>query len=206
MGLEQCVLEYEGFSATRGRCHVILDRDASHVLVGDPRDNPGTSVTNAIEQVAFDLTRALALDVSEGLYEYVPWDVRRRREWIAAVEFAGDAWSLPVWTDADRSIPFVAAAFEAVRRIQPYSLTNMADLQVLNRVFRLRIEASPMLDDVIAALGTVQHVSQRRFFYVDVAADSQEHAVRRAQEVLAAHVRPERIAATTPGAPLDQPL
>jgi len=205
VGLEQYVLEYGGFSATRGRCHVILDREGSEALVGDPRDNPGTSVTNAIEQVALDLTRALSVDVKDSLYQYVPWDVRRRREWIAHVEFRGDAWSMPVWTDADRSRPFVGVAIEQIHKIQPYTLENMSDLQVLNRVFRVRIEAPPQMHDLVTEAGTIQHISQRRFFYVDVQADSQEDAVSRARATVGQHIPADHVQATTPGAPLDQP-
>lgn len=203
--LEQYVLEYGGFSATRARCHVILDRETSDVLVGDPRDNPGTSVTNAIEQVAFDVTHALSVSVSGGLYEYASWDIRRRRAWIARVEFHGDACSLPVWTDADRSEPFVAAAVAEIEQIQPYTLTRMGDLPVVNQVFRVRIEAAPHLHELVAKAGVIQHISQSRFYYVDVQAKSQEDAVNRARAAVAPHVAPEGVQTATRGAPLDQP-
>lgn len=207
MKLDQYILEYGGFSVSRGRCHVVLARELERVLVGDPRDNPGTSVTNAIEQVAFDLRRTLSIDLNNGgLYEYVPWDPRRRREWIARIEFRGDAWSMPVWSDADLEDPFVSAAFAAVRLVQPYTLrTLLRDLHVINALVRLRIEADPDLLDLIARLGTIEHISQRRYFYVDVPATTTQEALATARDALGRHVPPEQIQVTTPNAPLDQP-
>jgi hypothetical protein len=204
--LEQYVLEYGGFSAARGRCHVVLDRASSQALVGDPRDNPGTSVTNAIEQIGFDLTRTLSVDVSEGrLYEYVPWDPRLRREYTARIEFKGDAWSLPVWDEADLDDQFVAAALAAVRQIQPYALSAMSNLDVVNAIVRLRIEAPAHLHNVIGTLGTIEHISQHRFFYVDMAARSEEEGLATARKALGRYISPEQVQVTTPNAPLDQP-
>jgi len=206
--LEQFLLEYGGFSANRGRCHVIVDRDADAALVGDPLDNPGTSVTNAIEQVGFDLARATSFDAMRGrLYEYVPWDAVRRREWTALIEFKGDAWSMPVWHELESADAFVEAALAEVRAIQPYALTSMGELTVLNTVTRLRIEVpvGRALDELIEGLGTIQHISQHRFYYVDVAGNSQEDALARARSELSPHIDASAIQPTTPGAPLDQP-
>jgi len=206
--LERFLLEYGGFSSKRGRCHVIVAREMNAALVGDPLDNPGTSVTNVVEQVACDLSRAASFDTMNGrFYAYVPWDPVRRRGWTAMVEFLGDAWSMPVWHDVQRGDAFVEAALAEVRGIQPYALTEMTDLPVLNTVTRLRIEVpgGVVLDDLIDRLGTIQHISQRRFYYVDVAANGPEEALAEAREKLGHHVGAESVQLTTPGAPLDQP-
>src|SRR4051812_9911151 len=95
--IEQYLLEYGGFSLSRGRCHVVLDRALDSALVGDPPDNPGTSVTKAVEQVGYELKRSLDLDVRAGagrLYQYVPWDPDVRHERTLLVEFKADAWSM----------------------------------------------------------------------------------------------------------------
>jgi hypothetical protein len=204
--LEQCVLEYAGFSVARGRCHVVFDRRAADALVGDPRDNPGTSVTNAIEQVASALTRTLSVDLGKGrLHEYVPWDPRMRGQWTARVDFRAGAWSMPVWNDADLDDPFLAAALMAVDEIQPYALSAMTHLDMVNRLVRLRIEAPAALHDLIASLGTIEHISQRRLFYVDVEARNREEALETARRMLAQHIDSEQVQMTTPNAPLDQP-
>src|SRR5688572_30145894 len=102
---DQVILEYGGFSQARGRCHVVFDTHDTRALVGEPLDNPGTSVTNAIEEIAFSLKSSLELDVLRGqLYQYTPWDAVIRQARTLLVEFRGDAWSMPVWTDADPSV------------------------------------------------------------------------------------------------------
>lgn len=205
---DQYVLEYSGFSAARGRCHVVLDHSRSAALVGDPIDNLGTSVTNAIEQIASEIRRVLNLDVTKGrLYQYVPWDVRLRREYTAVVEFHGDAWSLPVWTEVEADDDFVVSALDLVRRYQPYALAGMKELPVVNAVIRVRIDA-PVGADIrerISRLGTVEHISQRRFYYVDIAAQTEEEALAVALRELRPEVSPEHVHVTTPNAPLDQP-
>jgi hypothetical protein len=186
----------------------VLDHAADKALVGDPLDNPGTSVTNAIEQVAFDLARATSIDTMRGqLYEYVPWDPERRREWIALVGFAADAWSMPIWNEASGEDAFVDEALAEVRAIRPYQLTNMSGLRVLNRVTRIRIEVPGgyHFDEMLGRLGSVQHISQRRFYYVDVAANSPDDALSAARQALAPHIDADNVQLTTPGAPLDQP-
>jgi hypothetical protein len=206
--LEQYVLEYGGFSSSRGRCHVVVERDSSSAMVGNPGDNPGTSVTNAIEQVAYELSRTLDVDVTKGrLYEYQPWEPAFRRERTLVVEFRGDAWSMPVWTDASRNDPFVKGALELVHKFEPYLLATMKDLKVVNPVVRVRIDAvgDPTLWDLISDIGSIAHVSQRRWFYVDVEAETPEEATAIAREKLGSRVEPGRIKPTTPNAPLDQP-
>ncbi len=206
--LEEQILEYGGYSAARGRCHVIVTRAEQRALVGDPQDNPGTSVTNAIEQIAFDLQRTAGVDVMEGeLFQYVPWDVRLRRPLVTRVEFRGDAWSMPVCTPIEEHDGFVRGALSIVHRYQPYALSEMRGVKIINRITRLRIE-SPLRDDVyerISQIGTIEHISQRRVFYVDVAAESDRAALTAARQSLAPAIPPESVQVTTPNAPLDNP-
>lgn len=204
--LEQFVLEYGGYSSDRGRCHLILDLASSTALVGDPRDNPGTSVTNAIEQVAADIERVFGTHVGRGrLFEYSPWDPRRRRSWISKVDFRGNAWSMPTWVDADPSDPFVEAATKLVHDVRPYTLANLGHLPLKNTLVRVRIAAPYDLYEEISDIGTIEHISQRHFFYVDVEASSADDAVRGVRRALAGRIAPEQVQLTTPGAPLDQP-
>jgi len=203
--LEQFVMEYRGFSARRGRCHVLLDRELASVLVGDPSDNPGTSVTNAIERVAYEVCEWFGVNAyEEALYQYVPWEPRFRRELTSQVEFEKDAWAMPTWTEADQAGEFLSEALDVVRAIQPYQLTEMTQLEVVNGLVRLRIEAGFDKYDWIAEVGTIEHISQRRVFYVDVAAGSPNDALSRAREQLSAIVDPELIQVTRTGAPLDR--
>jgi hypothetical protein len=205
---EQVVLEYGGFSLARGRCHVVFDLEHSQALVGEPLDNPGTAVTNAIEEVAFSLKTSLGLDVSAGqLFQYAPWDLEVRRERTVLVKFHGDAWSMPVWTDATDADPFLIEALAEVHAIKPYTLAAMSHLKLVLSIVRVRVDAAGVpaahlrLDDV----GTVEHISQRRFYYLDVRAPTEEAAISAVHQALGGDVGIDRIQVTTPNAPLDQP-
>jgi hypothetical protein len=205
---DQVILEYGGFSQSRGRCHVVFDPQRSRALVGEPLDNPGTSVTNAIEEIAFSLKTSLNVEVTRGgqLYQYAPWDAAVRRERTLLVEFRGDAWSMPVWTDADES-EFLAAALAEVHAIHPYALSAMRHLPLVKSVVRVRVDAAGVTaaHDRLESIGYVAHISQRRFYYVDVRATSDEAAVAVVCEALGGQVGPDGVHATTPNAPLDQP-
>lgn len=59
----------------------------------------------------------------------------------------------------------------------------------------------------LAELGSLEHISQQRFYYVDVKADGESHALEQARRTASqdARIDLEKIVVTTPGAPLDQP-
>ena len=205
---EQVILEYGGFSQSHGRCHVVFDPESFRVLVGEPLDNPGTSVTNAIEEIAFSLKTSLDLDVLRGqLYQYAPWDAMVRGERTLLVEFRGDAWSMPAWTDADETDEFVAAALADVHAIQPYALSGMQHLELVKSIVRVRVDATGVPDayERLESIGYVAHISQFRFYYVDVRAPRDDAAVAVVLEALGEQVGPDAVQATTPKAPLDQP-
>lgn len=205
---EQVVLEYGGFSLARGRCHVVFDPERSHALVGEPLDNPGTAVTNAIEEVAFSLKTSLGIDVSMGqLFQYTPWDAEIRRERTLLVKFHGDMWSMPVWTDPDATDAFLVSALAEVHAIKPYTLTKMSNLTLVLSIVRVRVDAAgvPGAHLRLSDVGTVEHISQRRYYYLDVRAPTEEAAVAAVYKALGGEVPNDRIEVTTPNAPLDQP-
>lgn len=203
--LDQYVLVYPGFSLSRGRCHLVVDRESSTVLVGDPRDNPGTSVTNAIEHVAAGIQDALGVDVTKGqLYQYQPWDPLLRRERTFLVEFRGEGLTMPLWGEVPQGEPFVEEGLKLVHALWPYELDQMHAFTVLNGVVRVCIDAvaDKTALDMISRIGTIQHISQRRWIYVDVVAPDDAAALKKVRDV-AGSVVPARV--TTPNAPLDQP-
>ena len=70
------------------------------VLVGELDDNPGTSVTNALEQVAESVRRELLDDDPNfDLYEYVPKGLPGLRPTFYKIEWRGEpgCFSMPEW-------------------------------------------------------------------------------------------------------------
>ena len=106
--IEQFLLEYQGYVAAPARCHVILSRRATprpKVLLGELDDNPSTSVTNLIEEVAHDVWVEL-LD-SEGdfdLYEFVPRGLPDGDPTFYRIQWKGGRpFRWPVWERVDPS-------------------------------------------------------------------------------------------------------
>jgi len=70
------------------------------VLVGELDDNPGTSVTNAIEEVAESIKREfLGGDSRFALYQYVPKDAPTLGPTFYRIEWMGQPgrFAMPVW-------------------------------------------------------------------------------------------------------------
>jgi hypothetical protein len=74
--MNEYIVVFRAFARDASRCHVIVahdDQGQKAALVGELDDNPGTSVTNALQQVA-DVIRLNLLDGDSEfqLYEYDP--------------------------------------------------------------------------------------------------------------------------------------
>ncbi len=78
--VKEYVLVFRGFARKASRCHVVVSNGADgspRVLVGELDDNPGTTVTNAVEEVARGIRRKLVKGRGGfDLYEYVPVGAR----------------------------------------------------------------------------------------------------------------------------------
>jgi hypothetical protein len=101
--MSQCILVFRGFGRAPSRCHVVVasdNRGAKAVLVGELDDNPGTTVTNAIEEVAESVKRELLDgDPDFVLYEYVPKGLPSLRPTFYRIEWKGQPghFSMPEW-------------------------------------------------------------------------------------------------------------
>ncbi|HYB24891.1 MAG TPA: hypothetical protein VED41_13900 [Solirubrobacteraceae bacterium] len=101
--MSECILIFRGFGRDPGWCHVIVANDqrgARAVLVGELDDNPGTSVTNAIEEVAESIKREfLGGDSRFALYQYVPKDAPTLGPTFYRIEWMGQPgrFAMPVW-------------------------------------------------------------------------------------------------------------
>lgn len=103
MTQRQSILVYRGFARAPGWCHVVHGVDeqgAKAVLVGELDDNPGTSVTNAIEEVAESVKREmLGGDGDFAVFEYAPKGMPGLRPTFYRVSWEGQPghFSMPEW-------------------------------------------------------------------------------------------------------------
>jgi hypothetical protein len=107
--VSQYIVRYQGFARAPGVCHVVVAHDQAGeiaVLVGELRDNPGTSTVNAIEQVAGLISEKL-LDGREdfSLYQYtlvrIPDPDRPRPTFQRVTWNGGRAFTMPTWEIVD---------------------------------------------------------------------------------------------------------
>jgi hypothetical protein len=132
MALIEHLLEYPGWGLAWGRCHVITQDGVDKVVVGGPAGNPGTSVVNAIEQIADAIEKHIHPDTFE-LYEYLPWSVPTRRPSFQRVIFSpAESHKMPQWQDADPdNDPFLREALAAIKQYKPYELAQLSALRVV---------------------------------------------------------------------------
>jgi hypothetical protein len=105
--MSESILIFRGFARRASWCHVVVatdDQGATAVLVGELDDNPGTTVTNALEQVAATITsRLLDGDRHFDLYEYVPIGLPELKPTFYRIEWRGEPgeFSMPTWQTID---------------------------------------------------------------------------------------------------------
>lgn len=107
--MSQYIVRYKGFARAHGICHVVVardERDSIAVLVGELKDNPGTSTINAIEQVAALISEKLLNGSTNfSLYQYalvgLP-DPDQPRPTFYRVTWNGTrAFTMPSWKVVD---------------------------------------------------------------------------------------------------------
>jgi hypothetical protein len=100
MRIEEFLLVYEGFGSSTGVSHVVRSMNGRpRVLVGDPEDNPGTSVTNALERVAATVSEYLLDGRTDfDLYEFVPQGPLGDGPTFFRIDWkGGKPFSMPTW-------------------------------------------------------------------------------------------------------------
>jgi hypothetical protein len=134
MSLIEQILTYPGWGLDWGRCHIVTRHGGDKVVVGDPVGNPGTSVVNAIEQIADAITAEGIYPDQFDLYEYRPWSIATRRPSFQRIIFTPtDTHKLPHWQDADPAgDQFLEQALAAIKRYKPYELPQLDGLDVVH--------------------------------------------------------------------------
>jgi len=104
--MSESILVIPGFARAPVRCHVVIatGQQGRAVLVGELEDNPGTSVTNALEFVAESVARGLLEDDRNfAFYEYVPKGLPKLLPTFYRIEWRGEPgqFSMPEWNVMD---------------------------------------------------------------------------------------------------------
>jgi hypothetical protein len=129
MTIREYLLRYRGFAAEPGVCHVVVAQNdrSSTVLVGSPEDNPGTSVTNALEQVAAEIsTRILDGERNFPLYQYEPEGLPDFRPTFLRVAWTPEAFKMPQWTPVEpEREPLLAPVAEVLPDPEHYEVADL---------------------------------------------------------------------------------
>jgi hypothetical protein len=106
--MTEYILKYPGFSRDPGVCHVVVPDEGplDSLLVGSLQDNPGTSVTNATEEIALALSELLfqgARSSAFTMFEYEPRGLPDLTPTFYRVVWRGvsDRFSMPTWDVVD---------------------------------------------------------------------------------------------------------
>ena len=125
MKVDQYLLTYPGIGDLRSKCHVAVQRNNRRAIAGQLADNPGTSVTNALENVALAISQ-LFFDGSRDfkLFEYTPRDLVDRRPTLYAIRWhRPNAFQMPEWTKTDEGARLLSELHDLFP--QPYTSTNL---------------------------------------------------------------------------------
>ena len=102
--MNEYILIFRGFGRSPSWCHAVVDEQGKKVLVGELDDNPGTTVTNAVEEVAEGISRKLLSgDGDFELYEYVPKGLPKLEPTFYRIVWQGQPgrFSEPAWEIVD---------------------------------------------------------------------------------------------------------
>ena len=168
--VDEFLLAYRGYSATPGICHVVVAPEngrAPRALVGELDDNPGTSTTNAIEEVAEAISRHL-LDGSEdfSLFQYQPHGLPDLRPEFYAIEWKGGRpFRWPVWERVDASShPWLSS----VRRYVSAEDYTRDRIDVRTRVIDASRDPRVARDSTTEQIGRPHDIEPPRACAVDV--------------------------------------
>lgn len=119
--LPEFVLHFDGFAASQSWCHLLLD-ERQGVVLGELDDNPGTSLTNALELAcAVIADRYFDRRTDFMIFEWLPHDLRTREPRLFEIKWHAPGFRLPEWTGPTDLPPFASHAEEQILRYQPYT-------------------------------------------------------------------------------------
>jgi hypothetical protein len=128
--LEEYRMLFDGFSGRSSSCHLLL-APAEGVVLGELDDNPGTSLTNALELACaavsdefFDRTTDFPI------FEWIPHDLPTDRPNMLEIFWHAQGFRLPEWKTPTRAPWFVSEAEKRIHATRPYTQSGLSERQV----------------------------------------------------------------------------
>jgi hypothetical protein len=151
--LAEFLLYFDGFSRAESVCHALVDRSFG-VVLGELEDNPGTSLTNALENAcAVVATRFFDRRTGFQVFEWLPTDPVTREPGMFRIKWHADGFRLPEW---ERAVELPAAVSQAKDRILKYSPYDSRQIAASPAVTSLKVEnAHEMLDALRSGLAPI---------------------------------------------------
>jgi hypothetical protein len=123
--LQEQVLIFDGFAAEQSWCHLVLAQNRG-VVLGELDDNPGTSLTNALELAC----AAVAVHFFNGrtdcpIFEWLPQDLRTRAPKMLEIKWHAGGFRLPEWVPPRKPPPFVRRAEDRIQTYVPYTAATL---------------------------------------------------------------------------------
>lgn len=152
--MREFILIYAGFGREPGWCHVVVSTAPGFraALLGELQDNPGTSVTNALEEAA----NGVASTTFEGrhdfsIYQYDPAGIPTLKPtfWEITWKGAAGTFALPLWEPVD------PAHDQWLTKAQKYVMPENYTAVSLRESRALRLVDSRTLKDPVSGLDTI---------------------------------------------------
>jgi hypothetical protein len=126
--ITQHLLTFPGIGRLRSVCHLLVDGQQRWVVAGQLEDNPGTSVTNAIERIHHAVsTQWFGGETDFLLFEYTPRDLIDHTPTLYEIRWHGPSFTMPEWTRTERADHLLREL--SPRFPVPYSSRSLADAQ-----------------------------------------------------------------------------
>ena len=114
------LLCFGGFSGRPSYCHLFVAREG--VVLGELKDNKGTSVTNALELVC----AGIAVRFFDGsskfeVFEWLPEDAFTEQGRMLEIRWHAQGLRLPEWRPVLKLPPYAEAAESKIRQQAPYT-------------------------------------------------------------------------------------
>lgn len=120
-GLTEYIMLFDGFSGRPSVCHLLL-APAEGVVLGELDDNPGTSLTNALELACAAVAdEFFDRSTTFPVFEWIPHDLPTYQPDMLRIVWHASGFRLPEWTAPEDPPGFVIEAEDLIRATQPYN-------------------------------------------------------------------------------------
>jgi hypothetical protein len=122
------LLTFPGNDRLRSLCHIIVDTRRRWAIAGEIDDNPGTSVTNAIERIhSLVSSHWFKGDTKFLLFEYTQRDPITHAPAIYEIRWHGPTFTMPEWKRSERADQLLEEV--GSRLPEPYVSASLKDAE-----------------------------------------------------------------------------